>query len=950
MSYPILTSKLIMPDTGLLVSRTGLIAQLDNYSKQPLTLVIAPAGYGKTSLVCNWLSHASSPIRYCWLSVDQKNNIPSSFWSYFCATLHNISPAITRQAECLLSQNTISDFHLIVDSILSALEKLTRQWNRPPKLAIVLDDFHHIDTPDILEPLNRFIDYMPDWINLVITSRALPKLSVPHRVSKLKANILGREELALKEDQIAVFLKEKLSVVLNQRQLSHLFNKTEGWVTAIQLTGLAIKSGHNFSNISELLQLQHGQHLSNFLFEEVYLNLKENTKQLLCGISVTENFCADIANEIMQSTDSQAVIEELIKADLFISIVDKKDAWYRLHSLFKDWLTEKVRRQDPNSYQSYQNRAMKWLEEHNRPEEALAIAFQLNNWEKAASLTFKLYPSLVKLGHFDHASDTLNYFPENIIQRVPHLSTLRAIINFSQFQYSTAMEHLQFAEESLATFNHDYPEISTPGRGQALVTLGLKSEDDLSLIMTGLKLLQSQVARFNGNSRLARSLEKDIQKSHQTDDSLSCWIHYGAAADYFMNDEISLCITHGEKALNLAKESKDGLCVISALCWLLHALHNNGKPLKAIQIAEHNIVWLKQHGLLNLSGVSALYSAIINIQLELNQIDKAWANYRLLVNNIESNTESREISFSQKYTYVNLLSASRLFHKAKQALEDLLKYEEDHFPDSGASGEYNYSVFLDSTTLEPLIELKQGNFFPIILWTNTIPKMETHACLFRYEYERFIYAVGKMLAGQEESDLLTDIQEKAEKRGVTSRLVNTYLLQAKITFSQDGLDQAMRYFSSALKLAAPCGYVNLIIGDAQIVKPLLQEASLKGIESNYCEKLLHEIEHQKQYQWEPGHEELNPTQKTDPFEKINTNKSDLIEPLSPRELDVMSLLNKGARNKDISAQLNLSLSTVKRHLQNIYAKLQVNSRTEAILVAKTHLPIKKHEIELPQSE
>ena len=232
-----------MPCADSILSRHTLMSRLNEYSQQNLTVITAPSGYGKTSLVVDWISHFD--CGYCWFSIDAKNNVASSFWLYVCAGLKRIDESVSERAELFLENSYIEDFSIISDALLESLEKLTRKWNRPQKLVMVFDDFHHITDVKILESFNRFLDYLPSWVNVIITSRNLPNLKIPVRRSKLKANVLLTHDLAFDASQVDEFLKTKLSLTLDQNQLNSLFKKTEGWAAAIQLAGLAIKSNAN---------------------------------------------------------------------------------------------------------------------------------------------------------------------------------------------------------------------------------------------------------------------------------------------------------------------------------------------------------------------------------------------------------------------------------------------------------------------------------------------------------------------------------------------------------------------------------------------------------------------------------------------------------------------------------------------------------------------------------
>ena len=949
-----------MPSADSILSRQPLISRLNDYSQQNLTIITAPSGYGKTSLVVDWINHFECD--YCWLTLDANNNVASSFWLYVCAGLKRIDESVSEKAELFLENSYIEDFSTVSDALLESLEKLTRKWNRPKKLVMVFDDFHHITDGKILDSLNRFLDYLPSWINVIITSRNLPNLKVASRRSKLKANVLLTQDLAFDASQVDEFLKTKLSLALNEKQLAGLFEKTEGWAAAIQLAGLALKSN---ADSDALINFNSGgfhqdNFLSDFLFEEVFLQLGEELRQMLLALSVVDSFNVELSDCLLQGKSdqemsapinrSQKLIDELLESDLFVVVLDAKQGWYRLHSLFREWLQGEVKKSPHGN--TIKQRAYEWLMEHEDYAQALDLALSVEHYINAAHIMRLLYPSSSHLGHYDQVLASLAEFPVHIIKNLPHLSILKAVIHLHFYQYKEAQMYMDYIENILAevhSSSDESPPQATLNREEAIYNIGLSGEEGLELITASMKVMQSQVARFNGDGARAKQLDLDIQKNslqseHEVNQQLICWAYYGAAADAFNKDEISDCIHHGHIALDMAKKSDDASCVASTLCWLLPALNLNGQPRLAIELGEKNLAWLEKRSLLNIPNVSTIYLVMISVYMELNLLDMAWQQYHTLLIRANDFEEPRETLFSKYHTHVQLLSISGLKEQAFTALDKLKSFEKSHFPEGSAPGEFNFSTLIDANTLSALIELKQGNFFPVILLADNEPRIDNHSCLLRFEYEKLIYVVGKMLIGQDMSENLADIEKHSQQRGVVARSIGCHLLNAKVAMAASDTENAITSFEKALNLAAPCGYVNLIIEGTDAIKPLLELAIHRGIETNYCEMLMAQVHIcQTRNLIDEPIPSIEPTMLTmapsstvtqeslELVETVGMDQSNLVEHLSKRELEVLGLLSKGCRNKEIAESLSLSVSTVKRHLQNIYGKLQVGSRTEALL-------------------
>jgi len=281
--------------------------------------------------------------------------------------------------------------------------------------------------------------------------------------------------------------------------------------------------------------------------------------------------------------------------------------------------------------------------------------------------------------------------------------------------------------------------------------------------------------------------------------------------------------------------------------------------------------------------------------------------------------------------------------EARTCLQDLAQYEQVTFDQNELSQDSQFSVLLDTPTMSALLELQIDNVFPLMQLAQEPPTLQNHNCNFRYQFERFIYVAGKMLMGSDEKEWLSELEAHSKQQGVLTRQISCQLLPANILFNRGDQQGAMVHFKQAITLAAPCGYINLIINAGAQIKPMLEQALAEGIEVEYCQHLLHQLSLRKD--WPYVYEDMaasvpeplapSVAQAYDVIDSpttINSGDISLIESLSPREMEVLTHLSQGARNKDIAQQMHLSLSTVKRHLQNIYGKLQVGSRTEALIL------------------
>lgn len=917
MNQVVLQRKLSIPNSGELINRPDLIDKLTSYSQSPLTVIAAPAGYGKTSLVCDWLRYANHPVY--WLSLDEQNNLPSSFWHYLYACLKQVDAQLDEQVVHMLETHFIDDYCVIVDLVLAALEKLGRQWHRPQRAVIVLDDFQFIDHPQIIKSFNRFLDYLPSWLQVVITARKPPALMLANRCSKLTANLIQVDELIFKAEQISDFLAIKLGLQVNELQQQTLFNKTEGWAAAIQLTGLALKSGKSFEQCTSTNESL----LANFLFEEVFSQLDLPTQRLLIDISLVDHFDIELCQLFESDRDNEELLDNLVNQGLFISQIEsgkhqvKKPSKYessvhsfRMHSLFRQWILDNKSLQAEELIKK-QYITLNWLIDNTDYHQALDLSIELCDWQTCSELMIKLYPSLIQVTHFDHVSSILQRIPDNVIQQLPHLCLLAALIHFSQTEYDKVAEYT----DHIANFFH-----------VSEVTVEKEQE---TLLMMGSMILQAQVARFSGQGDQAKEINLTAESLYYSAHThLNCWIELGKGVDSFFDDNIQQAIEFNRTALYQAREVKDGLCVIAALSWLLHSLYHNGQITLAIDLAEENLTWLQQGQYLSYPNVSSIHAVMSVLYLESNQLSKAWESYEQLLASINEFTEPREIIYNKFHTHYQLLSSTGRFDEARTCLQQLASYENQLNIKLGP----DFSILLDTQTFSALLDVKTGNNFPLlqlINQKNQLQKDVNDPYRFRQLFEEMIVACGTMIMTSGEENNLIEIANTSLLGGNNHRAINCFLIAAKVLFALGEEEKAFNYFQQVLDLNKHCQFLNLIIEDENKIRPLIERAIEINFELPECTLLLAAINNRcaKSVAKIPVIKDQGRVENIAAQRSINHGR---VENLSARELEVLSLINQGNRNKQVAVALSISLSTVKRHLQNIYQKLQVNSRTEAI--------------------
>ena len=912
MNQIILTNKLQVPESQGLIHRPLLVSQLDQASLQPLTVIQGAAGYGKTSLVCDWLDHC--PVDCCWLSLDSKNDVPSSFWLHVCASLSSLDAEVAGDTENILRNLYVEDYGLVCDTLIASLNKLTRKYNRPSRCVLVLDDFHEITQPQILTSFSRFLDYKPYWLQVILTTRTLPKLGMPQRLSKQKAVLIDSKNLAFSEQETHDLLVQKLGETISSLDKKHVYERSGGWPAAIQLMALALESG---VNLNPNIKLGDNSLLSDFLFEEVYLQLEKEIKQHLRILSVVERFSASLAECLTGSNSIDALLQGLMNSGLFITkIVDQNEVHYKIHDLFRVWLMNHTQQHQPDLIKTSQQKAMGWLTEHEYFEDALYLALTTEDWAQAALMMRHIFQGFLQNGNLDHIQMLLDKFPINEVIQRPHLSLLQSLLFFCQYQHDQTQIYLDYSKVSLEQLEQSLEQ----GDSDSWLRFGLVDQNDINLIYSGLNIVESLMARFNGDEVTLEKCLVHINEHVDDNHPLACWSLYGNFVDEFIRDEIALSLHTGKKALLKAKESGDAMCTISVLSWYLHALFHHGQVKYALKLAEEHVLWIQQTGLQSLPNISSFYCGLCHLYIETFQFDKAWKYYTLLENTIHKYTEPREVLFTKYYLKYKLLLAVDQHDTANQWLDEIKQYEQTYL---GYSNQHRpFSVIPRIEIFEYLFQLSQGNAMPLIQWS-MMPLEEQASTIMKYEVEHFIQLVGITLTGQDTETEIDEAMETAQQRGTHSRWMSIWLFKALVLWRAGENTQLIDELTRLIPTLKSFGYQQLVLDGGRDVPSLLRLAIRHDIEAPYCELLLSGKGNVTEQSYIPSSKKLEPT---------NQPSEDLLVTLTVREKEVLEQLSRGIRNQQISEELGISLATVKRHIQNIYGKLQVNTRTEAALV------------------
>ncbi len=419
MDIPLLKTKLNMPVTReSVVRRPRLVEKLNSDLKggdeftRRLTLISAPAGYGKTSLALEWLGNRQEKI--LWLSLDEDDNDPARFMGYLIAAFQQINPDIGVRTMQMLQSPQAPQAEALVGLLINDLPA------KNASLILALDDYHFIQNPIVHQLVGYLLEHQPTQIHQVVMTREDPLLPIARLLSRGQAIEIRQEDLRFTPAESTQFLNQTMRLRLAPEDMDALQRRTEGWVVGLQFAGLSMQGKVNLHQFVRDFAGSN-RYILDYLFEEVFRLQDPNVQEFLVNTSILTSLTADLCDALLGKGDSQDLLESLEKGNLFIIPLDQSRQWYRYHRLFRDLLRHRLQKSTGEEVVSLHLRASQWFESNNMQTEAVHHALAARDWARASALLLKVSELMMKRGEIVTLLDWLKQFPEDVMRADPKL-------------------------------------------------------------------------------------------------------------------------------------------------------------------------------------------------------------------------------------------------------------------------------------------------------------------------------------------------------------------------------------------------------------------------------------------------------------------------------------------------------------------------------------------------
>ena len=390
------------------VERHQLITKLNSTAGGQLVLISAPAGYGKTTTVSQWLHR--HPHSFAWLSIDKMQSSPDVLWEYIINALQTTQPSLGINATSLLKSNTHSSFEPVIISLLNDLDDLCTNNATKDPITLILDDFHHVENAATLQLMNLFLDHLPPSIRIVLTSRKQPCLAIARRRANNQIIEFTETDLAFHLTEGRDFFNHTMGLSLSDEAINTLCQQNEGWAVGLQLAALSLQQ--SLLSLNALLDRQTiNRHISDYLFDEVFSQQSKPLQDFLIMTSSTSRFCAGLCNALMPKNDNLTLIKQLDKLNLFLVPLDNHRTWFRYHDLFRQFLLQHFNELDKKNRKLNYLTSSAWFEDAGYLDEALDQFILLQDWDNAARLLEQIASEKLTQGHSDSLLKWITQIP-----------------------------------------------------------------------------------------------------------------------------------------------------------------------------------------------------------------------------------------------------------------------------------------------------------------------------------------------------------------------------------------------------------------------------------------------------------------------------------------------------------------------------------------------------------
>jgi LuxR family transcriptional regulator, maltose regulon positive regulatory protein len=881
------------------LARSRLVQRLDEGMGRPLVLVCTPAGFGKTTLLADWAADATLPV--AWLSLDPDDNEPMRFWRYVVAALDRVVGGLDEQIVPLLNPGSGTSTHGVVTALINRLQ------DQPGELGLVLDDYHLIDEPAIHDSLGFLLSHLPPRLHLAIASRSDPPLPVARLRASGQLVELRAADLRFTPQEATAFLREVWKLDLPPEAVAALEARTEGWAVGLQLAALSLQGRPDTDAFLDAFTGTH-RYVLDYLSEEVLGRLPDQVRRFLLQTSILERLSGPLCDAVTGDSDGQGRLEELERANLFLVPLDEERRWWRLHHLFADLLRARLLQTQPELVPELHRRAAGWCEQHGMIDEAIRHALAAGDTPWATRLVEEHLGETLRRGE-SVIVRWLALLPDDTVRSRPGLCLAKAMTELNLDHLEEAERLLAHAERAFDHHRREPPELQIPTSG------GMVAQ-----VPAAIALLRAELAYDRADPDAVAAFAR-AALAHMAEDEHGPRLFARSllvGADWMTGRVVDTEPAFAE----LLAEGRAAPAAYPVLrtCFMLGLVQQaQGKLGAALRTYREGLRLATEGDWFSVYHAGEAHVGIAQVLYQRNQLGEAHQHATQGVECCRQVIELTELDVA----LVALAWVRQAMGEPDGALEAMEEACRTYSrPDVVALA---YPAWSERARL--LLTL--GRMEDAARWTREQGLTEHDQVSYLREGDHLVLA--RVLLAQSQPDQALELLERldalAEAQGRTGSLIQIRALRALGLQAADEHQGALTLLAETLELAAPEGHVRVFADEGPPMAALLRNLigtrrrARAGAGAGAGTEHLHRVIQA----FQPA---------TAQSDSIARAALGLIQPLTDRELEVLRLLAAGRRNRDIAAELVVTLETVKKHTSHIFDKLGVTNRTEAVAHAR----------------
>jgi len=907
MDTPLLTTKLYIPPVRLeLVSRPRLIERLNAALDRKLTLISAQAGFGKTTLLSEWVLKCGCPV--AWVSLDESDNDLARYLAYFVAALQTIEADIGEGALSAFQAPQPPPIESVLTGLINEIAVVRE------KFVLVLDDYHVIEAQPIHDALTFLLDHLPPQMHLVIATRVDPPLPIARLRGRGQLTELRQTDLRFTLDEVAEFLNQVMGLELSADDVAALASRTEGWIAGLQMAAVSMQGREDIAGFIQAFTGS-SRYILDYLVEEVLQRQPDSVQAFLLQTAILDRLTGPLCDAVTGQDGSQAILNRMERANLFIVPLDEERRWYRYHHLFAELLRQRLHQTYPDLVPTLHRRASEWYEQSGHMAAAIDHALSAEDFERAAHLIEQVAEPTLMRSEFATFLSWVEALPNDVIRARPLLCVYHAgMLLLSGHPLEVVEARLQEAVEA----------------------------DTASSVSGEVAVFRALIATYQGETRQSTELaHRALELLPEDRLFLRSLVAGFLGLNYFYSGDVVAATQALDEAARISQQAGNLMNAVLALCHLAELSMIQGQLYEA-QAFYDRALKLAVDGQGRPRPIAGM--ALIGLGMLVREWNDLEAATRHLMQGIELTKKWGEVGAIQGY-----IALARV----KQVQGDVGGARE------AIQTARQLAVQFDAMEMDDLLVamqeaqlwVAQGNLEAAVCWVEE-RGLAPSACPARPErsrgkqsrmevegldrdadsgrveeaggaspllrtLEHITLARVYIAQGRpdEALEVLKPLLQRAESAGWIGFVIEILALQALALQGQGDILPAVTALERALSLAEPEGYVRIFVDEDEPMADLLRHTASRGIAPTYVAKLLAAFE-------------------VEGLAVSPSNLQPLIEPLSERELEVLRLLTTHLSSTEIADELVISVNTVRSHIKSIYSKLNVHSRMDAVQRAR----------------